>query len=98
MKVNGDQLRATGRGIEHLNARELCNLTYSLLVADIERNYYARVSAGAKWENEEDPLGDAVARFEERIGMREDPDAIALALHRRWLESRGIAWDDTPVG
>jgi hypothetical protein len=39
-----------------------------------------------------------IVRFEERMGLREDPEAIALELHRQLLKSRGIAWDETPVG
>ncbi len=80
-----------------MDARELCNVAYSSIIANVERSYYAQLSAGAKWETE-DPLGDMITRFEERIGLREDPEAIALELHKQLLASRGIEWDDTPVG
>lgn len=63
----------------------------------MERSYYAQVAAGAKWENSDDPLGDSIARFEERVGLRENPEEIALAMHRQWLEAQGKEWDDTPV-
>jgi hypothetical protein len=67
-------------------------------VRDIEQHYYALVAAGAKWEDSDDPLRDNIVRFEERIGLRDDPEAIALALHRQFLEAQGKEWDDTPVG
>lgn len=95
--MNGDLLRATGRGLEALDARELCDVAYSAIVADMERHYYAMVAAGATWKDSNDPLGDTVARFEERIGLRYNPEDVALELHRQWLAQRGIPWDDTPV-
>lgn len=64
----------------------------------MERHYYAMVAAGGRWENSDDPLGDTIVRFEERIGLRENPEDIALALHRQFLASQGKEWDDTPVG
>ncbi len=64
----------------------------------MERNHYAMVAAGAKWENTTDPLGEAVRRFEERIGLRYNPEDTALELHKKMLAERGIEWDDTPVG
>lgn len=56
------------------------------------------MAAGAKWEDATDPLGDMIVRFEERVGLRENPEAIAFELHKQLLKSRGIEWDDTPVG
>jgi hypothetical protein len=97
-KVNGDFLRTHGHGIEQLSPRELCDVAYSSIVADMERHYYALVAAGAKWEDVSDPLGDDIQRFEERIGLRDDPEAIALAMHRQFLKDQGKEWDDTPVG
>lgn len=55
------------------------------------------MSAGAKWEGTSDPLGDSVRRFEERIGLRDNPEDTAMALHRQLLAARGIEWDETPV-
>jgi hypothetical protein len=69
-----------------------------MIIADLERTYYAQVASGAKWEGTSDPLGDAVHRFEERIGLRDNPEDIALAMHKQMLAARGIEWDDTPVG
>jgi hypothetical protein len=97
-KVNGDFLRAHGYGIEELDARELCDVAYSCIVADMERHYYAQVAAGGKWEHSDDPLGDSIVRFEERIGLRDDPAALALEMHKRFLAEQGKEWDDTPVG
>lgn len=96
-KVNGDLVRAHGRGIEALDTRELCDVAYAAIIADMERHYYALVAAGAKWEGTDDPLGDDIRRFEERIGLREDPHAVALAMHRQFLAAQGKEWDDTPV-
>lgn len=97
-KVNGTFLRSHGHGIEALEVRELCDISYALITEGIERDYYARVAAGAKWEDATDPLGDMIVRFEERVGLRENPEAIAFELHKQLLKSRGIEWDDTPVG
>ena len=56
------------------------------------------MAAGATWQDTEDPLGEAITRAEERLRLREDPEAIALEMHRKLLAARGIPWDDTPVG
>jgi hypothetical protein len=96
--VNGDFLLAHGHGIQELDPRELCDLSYALIVRDMEQSFYAVVSSGnAKFE-ESDPLGEQIALFEEKIGLREDPAAIALELHKRLLAAQGKEWDDTPVG
>ena len=97
-KVNGDFIRAHGCGIEQLDPRELCNVAYSAIVEDMSRHYYALVAAGAQWKDSGDPLGDDIRRFEERIGLRDDPSAWALEQHKALLKQRGIPWDDTPVG
>jgi hypothetical protein len=97
-KVNGDFIRRHGRGIEQLDPRELCNVAYSAIVSDMEAHYYALVAAGAQWKDSQDPLGDDIRRFEERIGLRDDPEALALQMHKQLLKERGIPWDDTPVG
>jgi hypothetical protein len=96
-KVNGDFLRANGIGIEELDPRELCDVAYSSVIADMERHHYAMVSAGATWKDSDDPLGDSIVRFEERVGLRDNPEDLALMLHKKFLESKGIEWDDTPV-
>lgn len=83
--------------MQDLAPRELCDLAYAAIIADIERSYYAQVSAGAEWKDASDPLGDSIRRFEERVGLRDDPEALALELHKGLLKSRGIEWDDTPV-
>ena len=62
------------------------------------KHYYALVAAGAQWKDSRDPLGDDIQRFEERIGLRENPEEIALAMHRQFLKDQGKEWDDTPVG
>lgn len=97
-KVNGDFLRAHGHGIEQLSPRELCDVAYSCIIADMEQHYYALVAAGATWKDTKDPLGDDIARFEERIGLRDNPEELALALHKQFLAAQGKEWDDTPVG
>lgn len=76
----------------------MCDVAYSCVMAESEKLYYAQVSAGAKWENSDDPLGEAVIRFEEKIGLRENPEDIALELHKQFLKAQGKKWDDTPVG
>lgn len=96
-KVNGDFLRAHGHGIEELGARELCDIAYAAILEGMERHFYAMVAAGAKWEGTDDPLGDDVRRFEERIGLRDDPMAWALEQHKLFLKAQGKEWDDTPV-
>lgn len=96
-KVNGDFLRANGCGIEKLSASELCDIAYAAITSGIERHYYALVAAGAKWEGTDDPLGDDIRKFEERVGLRDDPNAWALAMHKQMMESQGKEWDDTPV-
>jgi hypothetical protein len=96
-KVNGQLLRR-GTSVGDLDARELCDVAYSLLAEDVERHYYAQVAAGSTWKDVSDPLGDAIARLQERLGLREDPEAVALELHKGLLAARGIEWDDTPVG
>lgn len=95
--MNGDFLRANGHGIEELCARELCDLAYAAITEGMERHYYALVAAGAKWEGTDDPLGDDIRRFEERIGLRDDPNAWALAMHKQMMAAQGKEWDDTPV-
>lgn len=97
-KVNGDFLRAHGRGIEELDPRELCDLAYATLIAMIEQRHYALVAAGAEWKDSDDPLGEEITAFEERIGLREDPKAVAYAMHKQFMESQGKQWDETPVG
>jgi hypothetical protein len=96
-KVNGEFLRVHGHGIEQLDPRELCDLVYATLTGDIERHYYALVAAGAQWKDSSDPLGDDIVRFEERIGLRDDPAAWALEQHKLFLAAQGKEWDDTPV-
>lgn len=78
--------------------REMCDAAYSAIVADVERNFYAQVAAGAQWKDSTDPLGDTIERLEERLGLREDPEAIALAMHKAFMLSQGKEWDETPVG
>lgn len=78
--------------------RELCDVAYSYVLEETEKRYLAQVSAGAQWENTDDPLGDAVTRFEERAGLRENPEDIALELHRQFMKAQGKEWDETPVG
>jgi hypothetical protein len=56
------------------------------------------VAAGAQWKDSHDPLGDEITRFEERIGLRENPEEIALMMHKQFLKDQGREWDDTPVG
>ena len=90
-------LRAHGHGIEELSTRELCDVAYATIVSDLERQYYALLAAGAKWEGTSDPLGDQVTQFEERIGLRDDPAAWALEQHKAFLAAQGKEWDDTPV-
>lgn len=97
-KVNGEFLRAHGHGLQELDVRELCDVAYSAIITDIERNYYALVAAGAQWKDSRDPLGDQVARFEERLGLRDDPEALALAMHKQFMLDQGKEWDETPVG
>jgi hypothetical protein len=96
--VNGDFLRAHGCGIQELDVRELCDIAYAAIVTDMERHYYALVAAGATWKDTEDPLGDNIKRFEERTGLRDDPEALALEMHKNFLKIQGKEWDDTPVG
>ena len=96
--MNGDFLRAHGYGIEELDTRELCDVAYASIVADMERNFYALVAAGAQWKDTRDPLGDDIRRFEERIGLRDNPEALALEMHKQFLAAQGKEWDDTPVG
>jgi hypothetical protein len=96
-KVNGDFVRAHGYGIEGLGVRELCDIAYAAIIADMERHYYALVAAGAKWEGTNDPLGDDIEKFEERIGLRDDPQAWAMEQHKAFLKAQGKEWDDTPV-
>jgi hypothetical protein len=97
-KVNGDFLRTAGCGIEELDARELCDLAYSAIIEEITRHYHALVAAGAQWKDSRDPLGDDIQRFEERIGLRENPEEIALMMHKQFMKDQGREWDDTPVG
>lgn len=96
--MNGEFLRAHGHGIQELDVRELCSLAYAMITEDMTRHYYALVAAGAKFNDSEDPLGDQIYRFEEKIGIRFNPEDIALAAHKAWLKRRGMEWDDTPVG
>jgi photosystem II stability/assembly factor-like uncharacterized protein len=96
--VNGDLIRNTGHGIEELNPRELCDVAYAAILDGLERRFYALTAAGAQWKDSEDPLGEQIERFEEKIGLRDDPNAWALAMHRQFMESQGREWDDTPVG
>ena len=95
-RVSGLLLRR-GTRITDLDARELCDVAYSLLVEGIERGYYAQVAAGVKWKDVSDPLGEALYRLEEHLGLHEDPQAVAMELHKKMLKDRGIEWDDTPV-
>lgn len=95
--MNGDLLRATGRGMETLSPRELCDVAWSAMLEGIEKQYYAMVAAGIKFEAE-DPMADQVTRLEEKIGLRYNPEDLALELHKTLLAARGIEWDDTPVG
>lgn len=97
-RVNGALLRGAGYGVEDLHVSELCDVAYSMLTDDLERNYYAQVAAGMTFKDSDTPLADAVYRFEERIGLRENPESIAMELHKRWRAAQGLAWDDTPVG
>jgi hypothetical protein len=96
-RANGDLLRATGYGLEELDVRELCDLAYSSIIESMEKQYYAQLAAGGKWENSDNPLEDSIVRFEERAGLRENPEEIALELHKRFLADQGKEWDDTPV-
>ena len=82
--MNGDFIRAHGHGIQELDARELCDVAYATIIGDIEQHYYALVASGATWKDTQDPLGDDITRFEERIGLRDNPEDIALekATHR----------------
>lgn len=95
--MNGDFLRRTGHGIGTLSPSELCDVAYATLVDGLERQYYAQLAAGARWDDD-DPLGETIVRLEERLGLREDPEALALELHKRMLAAQGKPWDDTPVG
>lgn len=95
-RIDGQQVRATGRGIEGLTLRQVCNVAYSLVIDEMTLTFRAQVAAGAKFEVD-DPLGERIERFEEEIGLRFDPAAAALAMHKAWMTAQGKAWDDTPV-
>lgn len=95
--MNGDFLRACGHGIEGLDARELCDIAYAAITDDMTKQYYALIAAGATWKDTKDPLGDQISGFEERVGLRDDPAALALELHKKFLKLQGKEWDDTPA-
>ena len=58
--------------------------------------YRAALSAGAPFESD-DPYGDQVREFEERIGLRADPGIAAMEQMKAWYKATGREWDETPV-
>jgi hypothetical protein len=84
--------------VEELDPRELCDVAYAAITGDLEKHYYALVAGGMQWKDTEDPLGESIIRFEERIGLRDDPEALAMEMHKRFMAAQGKEWDDTPVG
>jgi hypothetical protein len=52
-------------------------------------------AAGGSYEN---PLDERIKRMEEELGIRFDPYAFALFMHKKiMLPLRGLDWDDSPV-
>jgi hypothetical protein len=52
--------------------------------------------AGAKKETDDD-LETVIERWEQKIGLRVDPEEQALEALKAFNKARGIPWDDTPV-
>jgi hypothetical protein len=52
--------------------------------------------SGAKKETD-DPLEEVVLQWEMKMGLRVDPEEVALDALKAFNKARGIPWDDTPV-
>jgi hypothetical protein len=94
--LDGRQIASTGRGIESLTLRQLCNLAYAHYLDEMALTFRAQVAAGAKWDTD-DPFAEKVEEFEEKISLRYDPAETARAMQRAWVEAQGGSWDETPV-
>jgi hypothetical protein len=53
-------------------------------------------TGAAKWDSD-DPLGDQIRDFEEKLGIRKDANIYALEQMKLWHKLIGKEWDDTPV-
>jgi len=95
-QIDGQQIRQTGKSVNGLTMREMCNVAYSHYVDDMTGTFRAQVARGATWETN-DPLGEQIEAWEEKIGLRYDPAIVAQEMLRAWQESQGMTWDDTPV-
>jgi hypothetical protein len=76
------------------NPRQCMNIAWSLIIDEMTIEDRAMRAAGHKFE---DPLDDRIQYFEERIGLRVNPEEVAMALHKQRLAAMGIPWDDTQV-
>lgn len=76
--------------------REAVNIAQFLAVDEMvmeDREF--RYSGGKK--PTDDPVETHIEHWEEKIGLKVDPDAEALKAYKAWRASQGLEWDDTPV-
>lgn len=89
-------LRNQGRGILTFSVREICNIAYSIIVEDLEKMWWAQFSHPNTDLEKLGSIEETVERFEERIGLRINPEDIAMEQHKAMLKAKGIEWDNTP--
>lgn len=59
--------------------------------------FRAQVSnSNVKFESD-DPLGDQLQSFNEKLGLVSDSSDEALEMMKQWYKITGREWDDTPV-
>lgn len=75
-----------------MTPREACNCAYFHIVKDMREEDRAARMVGHKFDAS---LEDRIMRFEEKIGLRPDHDALALWMHRNiLLPARGLSEDE----
>jgi hypothetical protein len=62
----------------------------------MRETFHAHIAAKTEFKSE-DPLGDQIRTFDERIGMHKDTTDWAISQLKEFYKLQGKEWDDTVV-
>jgi hypothetical protein len=79
-RLDGEMLISHGKGISQFTFREFLNICYTTVVRQFQ----------PPMDEEGDSVEVQISRFEEKIGLRHNPENDAMAALRQWQISQGI--------
>lgn len=95
-RIDGRLLLSHGRGLHTFTPREACNIAHHLIIEEMITEDREFRWSGSKKQSD-DPVETHIQRWEEKIGLRIDPAAMALEAMKAFYKATGKVWDDTPV-